>query len=109
MKRTNGCWRMSVRHFPNAMQSMSGLSRTCVLASQPPSLSPTFVRSLANPNFPEKLIDKLVHEVPLGIITDISQVGGYPEYSGEPYEDSDGDGMPKRLGEALRIESRRRC
>jgi len=29
-----------------------------------------------------------------GIITDISQVDGYPEYRGEPYRDSDGDGMP---------------
>ena len=29
-----------------------------------------------------------------GIITDISQVGGYPEYKGTPYKDSDSDGMP---------------
>ena len=29
-----------------------------------------------------------------GIITDIRQVGGYPEYNGTPYVDSDGDGMP---------------
>jgi hypothetical protein len=29
-----------------------------------------------------------------GIISDISQVGGYPEYKGTPYKDSDGDGMP---------------
>jgi len=29
-----------------------------------------------------------------GIITDIAQVGGYPEYSGEPYQDADKDGMP---------------
>jgi hypothetical protein len=29
-----------------------------------------------------------------GIITDISQVGGYPEYNGTPYKDSDNDGMP---------------
>jgi hypothetical protein len=29
-----------------------------------------------------------------GIITDIRQVGGYPEYNGTPYKDSDGDGMP---------------
>ncbi|WP_425399412.1 pectate lyase family protein [Aeoliella sp.] len=29
-----------------------------------------------------------------GIITDIEQVGGYPEYKGEPYKDSDSDGMP---------------
>lgn len=30
----------------------------------------------------------------LGIITDISQVGGYPKYEGIPYQDSDNDGMP---------------
>lgn len=29
-----------------------------------------------------------------GIITDISQVGGYPEYAGKPYVDADNDGMP---------------
>jgi hypothetical protein len=29
-----------------------------------------------------------------GIITDISQVGGYPEYKGTPYKDADKDGMP---------------
>ncbi|ALJ01633.1 hypothetical protein [Rufibacter tibetensis] len=29
-----------------------------------------------------------------GIITHISQVGGYPEYKGKPYKDSDNDGMP---------------
>ena len=29
-----------------------------------------------------------------GIITDISQVGGYPEYKGSPYKDSDSDGIP---------------
>ena len=30
----------------------------------------------------------------MGIITDVSQVGGYPEYKGKPYKDSDKDGMP---------------
>ncbi len=29
-----------------------------------------------------------------GIITDVRQVGGYPEYKGTPYKDTDGDGMP---------------
>jgi len=29
-----------------------------------------------------------------GIITDISQMGGYPKYKGKPYKDSDNDGMP---------------
>ncbi len=32
----------------------------------------------------------------MGIITDISQVGGYPEYSGKPYSDKDMDGMPDK-------------
>ncbi|CAN5808246.1 thrombospondin type 3 repeat-containing protein [soil metagenome] len=30
----------------------------------------------------------------IGIITDPSQVGGYPDYKGIPYKDSDNDGMP---------------
>ncbi|QJD97287.1 polysaccharide lyase [Mucilaginibacter robiniae] len=30
----------------------------------------------------------------LGIITGIWQVGGYPDYKGTPYKDSDNDGMP---------------
>lgn len=30
----------------------------------------------------------------LGIITDVNQVGGYPEYKGTPYKDTDQDGMP---------------
>jgi hypothetical protein len=29
-----------------------------------------------------------------GIITDISQVGGYPNYKGTPYKDTDNDGIP---------------
>ncbi|WP_222707296.1 polysaccharide lyase [Pontibacter qinzhouensis] len=29
-----------------------------------------------------------------GIITHVSQVGGYPTYKGKPYKDSDNDGMP---------------
>lgn len=30
----------------------------------------------------------------LGIITDVRQVGGYPKYTGNPYQDSDNDGIP---------------
>jgi hypothetical protein len=29
-----------------------------------------------------------------GVITDVSQVGGYPEYKGTPHKDSDNDGIP---------------
>ena len=31
-----------------------------------------------------------------GIITHVSQVGGYPKYKGKPYKDTDKDGMPDR-------------
>lgn len=36
-----------------------------------------------------------------GIITDIKQVGGYPEYKGKPYLDSDKDGMPDAYEKAV--------
>jgi hypothetical protein len=29
-----------------------------------------------------------------GVITDVAQVGGYPEYKGTPYKDGDSDGIP---------------
>jgi hypothetical protein len=44
--------------------------------------------------YAQNVIDGIEHSVGKGIITDISQVGGYPEYRGEPYVDSDNDGMP---------------
>src|SRR5690606_16927715 len=31
-----------------------------------------------------------------GIITNVSQVGGYPKYKGKPYKDTDKDGIPDR-------------
>lgn len=31
-----------------------------------------------------------------GIITTVEQVGGYPEYTGKPYKDTDSDGMPDK-------------
>ncbi|QDH78686.1 polysaccharide lyase [Echinicola soli] len=41
----------------------------------------------------------------MGIITDISQVGGYPEYKGTPYTDSDGDGMPDSYEQQVGLDS----
>lgn len=47
----------------------------------------------------ERIIDMVrtgtvTYEEGKGIITDIAQVGGYPNYSGQPYADADSDGMP---------------
>jgi hypothetical protein len=49
--------------------------------------------SLENvPQFKYRRLPKDSYKI--GIITDIAQVGGYPEYKGTPYKDSDKDGMP---------------
>jgi len=45
-------------------------------------------------DFSPQVIREITQLVEKGIITDVSQVGGYPEYRGEPYADSDNDGMP---------------
>lgn len=44
--------------------------------------------------FSQERVDELIELIPKGLITDPKQVGGYPEYKGEPYKDSDKDGMP---------------
>jgi hypothetical protein len=44
--------------------------------------------------YAQKFTDELAELVKLGFITDPSEVGGWPEYQGTPYIDSDGDGMP---------------
>lgn len=44
--------------------------------------------------YTKETIAKIVELVPKGIITHPSQVGGYPDYQGKPYKDSDGDGLP---------------
>jgi hypothetical protein len=48
---------------------------------------------LNHAGYSKQAVADLIHLVPLGIITHPSQVGGYPDYQGRPYKDSDGDGM----------------
>jgi hypothetical protein len=44
--------------------------------------------------YAQNVIEGIERTVEKGIITDVNQVGGYPEYLGEPYADADNDGMP---------------
>jgi hypothetical protein len=44
--------------------------------------------------YAQKWTDELADLVTKGFITDPSEVGGWPEYKGTAYKDSDGDGMP---------------
>jgi hypothetical protein len=43
--------------------------------------------------YAKKWTDQLAAFVPLGYVTDPSEVGGWPEYKGTPYKDSDNDGL----------------
>lgn len=44
--------------------------------------------------YAQKFTDELAELVKKGFVTDPSEVGGWPEYQGTPYQDFDGDGMP---------------
>ncbi len=44
--------------------------------------------------YAEKWIKELEEGVRVGFITNPAQVGGYPNYAGKPYVDTDGDGLP---------------
>lgn len=68
--------------------------------------SPLAAQQLEGFGFSRQLIRKLVHEVSLGIITDPEQAGGYPEYQGEPYRDTDHDGMPDDWETRCGLDSR---
>jgi pectate lyase len=52
------------------------------------------VDELDQVGYAPNVIQGISQLVDRGIITDISQVGGYPEYRGESYADADADGMP---------------
>ncbi|MFV0541504.1 MAG: polysaccharide lyase [Aestuariibaculum sp.] len=56
---------------------------------------PEYVKGLNPDNFYQFKYRRLpADSYKKGIITDIAQVGGYPEYKGTPYIDTDNDGMP---------------
>jgi hypothetical protein len=60
----------------------------------PPVAEPDLFDKLNKVKYTEERVRELVKLVPLGFITDPAQVGGYPEYRGEPHADADRDGMP---------------
>jgi hypothetical protein len=49
-------------------------------------------------------IAELRRLIPLGLITNPSQVGGYPEYKGEPYTDLDADGIRRSWKEKYHLD-----
>jgi hypothetical protein len=65
--------------------------RTGKVATKVP---PDIEAQLDGVGYTQETIKRIAEMIPLGIITHPDQVGGYPEYKGTPYQDSDGDGMP---------------
>lgn len=65
--------------------------RTGVTTAKRPA---DLAKRLEGYRYSEKSLQEMAELVDKGIITDPSQVGGYPEYRGEPYKDADKDGMP---------------
>jgi hypothetical protein len=55
---------------------------------------PDIQDQLDDVGYSQRTIDEIIELIPKGIITDPSQVGGYPDYNGKPHKDADGDGMP---------------
>lgn len=55
---------------------------------------PASQQKAAAVQYEQKWIDELTELVEVGFITDPAEVGGYPEYKGQPYQDADNDGMP---------------
>lgn len=58
------------------------------------SPEPGFEKAFSNVGYRPDVIAKIEDLVMKGIITNPNQVGGYPQYKGAPYKDSDHDGMP---------------
>jgi hypothetical protein len=57
-------------------------------------VTPALAEELKDVRFSEEVIGKINTLVDKGIITSPQDVGGYPQYQGEPYADADRDGMP---------------
>lgn len=55
---------------------------------------PNIQDELSHAGYFKDAIGELIRLIPLGIITNPSQVGGYPDYKGEPIKDLDADGIP---------------
>lgn len=52
------------------------------------------LKRTADVGYAQQWVDQAAEGVTKGFITNPAQVGGYPVYSGTPYKDTDGDGLP---------------
>jgi hypothetical protein len=60
----------------------------------PRSIAPGSVEKAKFYGYADRWTAELSESVKKGFVTDPSEVGGWPEYKGEPYADADKDGLP---------------
>ena len=83
------------RRHPGRWLAIAILAVLALQIGQAVSTNPNFHWDIYSTYlFSPQVIREIDGLVAKGIITDVSQVGGYPEYRGQPYQDSDSDGMP---------------
>ena len=58
----------------------------------------------AHTGYSKSAMAELERLIPLGLITNPSQVGGYPDYQGEPWKDLGADGIRKSWKEKFRLD-----
>ena len=66
---------------------------------------PDTKETLSHAAYSEDAIAELLRLIPLGIITNPSQVGGYPEYRGEPIKDLGADGIPASWKKKYKLDA----
>lgn len=60
----------------------------------------------AKVGYRQEYLDELATGVTQGYITDPDEVGGYPNYQGQPYLDSDADGLPDAWEDKYELDKR---
>jgi hypothetical protein len=72
-------------------QRVTKMVRTGKVSAQ---AGPDIVDELSHAGYSQLAVAELRRLIPLGIITNPSQVGGYPDYRGQPIRDLGADGIP---------------
>ena len=85
---------MQARHFPCTTRSIRGSSKWSAPARSRRRSCCKVREKAADAKYAPQWIEELAESAKHGFITDPEEVGGYPEYNGTPYRDSDHDGIP---------------
>src|SRR6185312_6369749 len=67
---------------------------------------PNIHDELSHAGYSQEAIAEQIRMIPLGIITNPSQVGGYPEYKGEPIKDLGADGIPASWKKKYKLDAK---